>query len=90
MPGRNKIKRVVMSGPKGEPCFYFSSGNIHISDCCKIMVSLRRRELLNQCDVGIPACAFHGEVDHGQRRRCDVFTITTGEGYRRRRGVSVP
>ena len=38
-PGRHKVKRAATSEPKGESFFYLSSGNDHVSDFSKIMLS---------------------------------------------------
>ena len=43
-------------------------------------VDIRHRELLFGCDVGLSACAFHGGVNHGQRRAHGDCAAVSGKG----------
>ena len=68
MPRHHEVKRAVKSEPKGESCFYISSGNeIRIGLLQDHATAVRRRELLDRCGLGLPTCAHREGVDHGQR-----------------------
>ena len=68
MPGRHKVKRAVKLEPKGEPCFYLSSGNDHASSCFKAMLSRSG------------AGSYSTDVTWGYRRALFVGEWTTGSG----------
>ena len=84
IPGRHKVKTAVNSEPKGEPWFLPEArqrprfGLLH-----DYAVTVRRRDLLDRCDMGLPGCAFQGEVDRGQRSGHDGLATVIGEsgGY---------